>query len=124
MRRRPGQELRGPSTTTRKRKTSAFPSASAPRAAQEYDQKTEEYYDLFADDLTADKDHSVFKLGIKGTLKGVEYEIIGRIRYQDEDEWEKCTWDEWFAVAADGSYHYFVEEEGKSIPTRITRPSP
>ncbi len=93
--------------------TVSVPIGKCSSCGQEYDRKTEEYYDLFADDLTADKDNSVFKLGIKGTLKGVEYEIIGRIRYQDEDEWEKCTWDEWFAVAADGSYHYFVEEEGE-----------
>lgn len=79
----------------------------------EYGRKTEEYYELFADDLTSDKDKSVFKLGVKGTLAGIAYEIVGRIRYQDEDEWEKCTWDEWFAVASDGSYHYFVEEEGE-----------
>jgi hypothetical protein len=91
----------------------SVPIGKCSSCGQEYDQKTEEYYELFADDLTADKDNSVFRLGIKGKLKDVEYEIIGRIRYQDEDEWEKCTWDEWFAVAADGSYHYFVEEEGE-----------
>lgn len=91
----------------------SVPVAKCSSCGVEYDQKTEEYYALFADDLTADKDNSVFKLGIKGTLKGVEYEIVGRLRYQDEDEWEKSTWDEWFAVASDGTYHYFVEEEGE-----------
>jgi hypothetical protein len=90
-----------------------IPIAKCSACGQEYDQKTEEYYGVFADDLSNDKDNSVFKLGTKGKLKNVEYEIIGRIRYQDEDEWEKSTWDEWFAVAADGSYHYFVEEEGE-----------
>ena len=90
-----------------------IPIAKCSSCGQEYDQKTEEYYGVFADDLSVDKDNSVFKLGIKGKLKDVEYEIIGRIRYQDEDEWEKSTWDEWFAVASDGTYHYFVEEEGE-----------
>jgi hypothetical protein len=89
------------------------PVAKCSSCGQEYDRKTEEYYAVFADDLTLDKDASVFKLGVKGTLKGAEYEIIGRIRYQDEDEYEKSTWDEWFAVSADGAYHYFVEEEGE-----------
>ncbi len=91
----------------------SIPIGKCSSCGQEYDRKSEEYYELFADDLTADKDNSVFKLGKKGTLKGVEYEIVGRIRYQDEDEWEKDTWDEWFAVAADGTYHYFVEEGGE-----------
>jgi hypothetical protein len=91
----------------------SIPVAKCSACGKEYDQKTEEYYGVFADDLTVDKDNSVFKLGIKGTLKGVEYEVIGRIRYQDEDEWEKSTWDEWFAVSAAGTYHYFVEEDGE-----------
>ncbi|OHD63636.1 MAG: hypothetical protein A2176_05750 [Spirochaetes bacterium RBG_13_51_14] len=91
----------------------SIPIAKCSACGREYDQKTEEYYGVFADDLTADKDNSVFKLGVKGTLQNIEYEIIGRIRYQDEDEWEKSTWDEWFAVASDGTYHYFVEEEGE-----------
>jgi hypothetical protein len=90
-----------------------IPIAKCSACGKEYDQKTEEYYGVFADDLTADKDNSVFKLGTKGKLKDVEYEIIGRIRYQDEDEWEKSTWDEWLAVSSDGTYHYFVEEEGE-----------
>jgi hypothetical protein len=91
----------------------SIPTAKCSACGQEYDRKTEEYYGVFADDLSSDRDNSVFKLGIKGTLKGVEYEIIGRIRYQDEDDWEKSTWDEWFAVSAVGTYHYFVEEEGE-----------
>ena len=91
----------------------SVPVAKCSSCGVEYDRKTDEYYSVFADDLTADRDNSVFKLGVKGTLRGVEYEIVGRLRYQDEDEWEKSTWDEWFAVAADGTYHYFVEEEGE-----------
>jgi hypothetical protein len=91
----------------------SIPTAKCSACGQEYDRKTGEYYGVFADDLAADRDNSVFKLGIKGALKGVEYEIVGRIRYQDEEEWEKSTWDEWFAVSADGVYHYFVEEDGE-----------
>jgi hypothetical protein len=91
----------------------SIPTAKCSACGQEYDRKTGEYYGVFADDLTADKDSSVFRLGTKGILKGVEYEIIGRIRYQEEEEWEKSTWDEWFAVSTDGAYHYFVEEDGE-----------
>lgn len=90
-----------------------IPLAKCSSCGKEYDQHTTEYYQLFADTLTADKDNSVFKLGAKGTLDGVEYEIVGRLRYQDEDEYEQSTWDEWFAVSADGAYHYFVEEDGE-----------
>jgi hypothetical protein len=64
---------------------------------------------MFTEGLNA----CAFKLGAKGTLGEIEYEIIGRIRYQDEDEWEVDVWDEWLAVASDGTYHWFVEEEGR-----------
>jgi|GEM_PF-435158 len=90
----------------------SIPIAKCLSCSTEYDQKTDEYYKFFADDFLEGKDNSVFKLGIKGTLEGVEYEIIGRIRYQDEEDYEIETWDEWLAVDAEGSYHYFVEEDG------------
>ncbi|TFH41885.1 MAG: DUF4178 domain-containing protein, partial [Chrysiogenales bacterium] len=90
-----------------------IPLAQCASCNHEYDRTTPEYYLFFADDLTYDKDLTVFTLGVKGTLKGVEYEIIGRIRYQEEEEWEKATWDEWFAVSSDGGYHYFIEEDGE-----------
>jgi hypothetical protein len=90
-----------------------IPLAKCSSCGAEFDQHTDEYYQLFADELTTDKDDGVFKLGAKGKLGGVEYEIIGRIRYQDEEEYEKSTWDEWFAVSAEGSFRYFVEEDGE-----------
>ncbi len=80
---------------------------------KEYDQYTGEFYRYFADDFTQDVGNSMFKLGLKGILGGVEYEIIGRIRMQEEDEYEKSTWDEWLAVSSDGVQHYFVEEDGE-----------
>ncbi len=90
-----------------------IPIAKCMSCGTEYGQNTEEYYAVFADVFTYDKDTSVFKLGMKGAIDGVEYEVTGRIRYQDEEEYEKATWDEWFTVSSDGVYHYFVEEEGK-----------
>jgi len=90
-----------------------IPLAKCVQCNNEYDQHTQEYYEVFADDLTADRDSTIFKLGLKGNLRGAGYEIIGRLRYQDEEEYEKATWDEWVAVAEDGSYHYFVEEDGE-----------
>lgn len=79
---------------------------------REYDQHTAEYYVLFAGDFTYDSDATLFKLGLKGKIKNSEYEIIGRLRYQEEEEYEKSTWDEWVAVSEDGVFHYFVEEDG------------
>jgi len=90
-----------------------IPVAKCIQCNTEYDQRTSEYYEVFADDLTSDKDSTVFKLGLKGRLKGKEYEIIGRLRYQEEDEYEKTTWDEWVAISEDGVFHYFVEEDGR-----------
>lgn len=91
----------------------SIPQAKCVQCNKEYDQHTSEYYGVYADELTSDRDATVFKLGLKGKLKGIEYEIIGRLRYQDEEEYEKSTWDEWVAVSGDGSYHYFVEEDGE-----------
>jgi DNA-directed RNA polymerase subunit N (RpoN/RPB10) len=90
-----------------------IPIAQCLSCGNEYDQYSEEYYRYFADDFTYDAENSVLELGLKGTLEGVEYEIIGRIRMQEEEESEKSTWDEWFAVSSDGGYHFFVEEEGE-----------
>ncbi len=91
----------------------SIPIAKCIQCNTEYDQHTSEYYGIFADDLTKDKDSTVFKLGLKGKLKGIEYEIIGRLRYQEEDEYEKSTWDEWVAISEDGVFHYLVEEGGE-----------
>ncbi len=89
------------------------PLAKCVQCGKDFDQHTQEYYHVFADDLTYDKDSTIFKLGLKGTLNNIDYEIIGRLRYQEEEEYEKCTWDEWVAVSADGVFHYFVEEDGE-----------
>ena len=91
----------------------SVPVAKCVSCGKEFDQHSGEYYKIFADTFTFDKDQSVFKLGIKGTLKEVDFEIIGRLRYQDEEEYDKTTWDEWIAISNDGVYHYFVEEEGE-----------
>ncbi|MBN1532573.1 MAG: DUF4178 domain-containing protein [Spirochaetes bacterium] len=93
--------------------TVTIPVAKCVSCGREYDQHTEEYYRVFADSFIQDKDNSAFKLGLKGSISGVGYEIIGRLRYQDEDEYERAVWDEWVAVSDEGSYHYFVEEEGE-----------
>lgn len=89
-----------------------IPIARCLNCGNEYDQYTQEYYEYFSDEFMHDRENTLFKLGLKGELKGVEYEIIGRIRYQDEEEYEIETWDEWLAISSDGVYHWFVEEEG------------
>ncbi len=88
------------------------PVARCLSCGKEFDQHTEEYYKVFADMFTADLGNSALKLGAKGEIDGIEYEIIGRIRYQDEEEWEVDVWDEWLAASSDGTYHWFVEEDG------------
>ena len=74
------------------------PIAKCLSCGKEYDQKTGEYYHVFADKFRAGLDRTALKLGAKGDIDGIEYEIIGRIRYQDEEEWELDVWDEWLAV--------------------------
>jgi len=91
------------------------PVATCLQCGKEYDRYTKEYYSIFSDFFTFDRDVSLLKLGLKGNLHGKEYEIIGRIRYQEEDEYDKATWDEWVAVCQDGTFHYFSEENGSII---------
>lgn len=91
----------------------SVPVATCVQCGKEYDHYSREYYLIFNDLFNFDKDVSLFKLGLKGTLHGKEYEIIGRIRYQEEEEYEKATWNEWIAVCSEGNYHYFSEEGGK-----------
>lgn len=80
----------------------------------EYDQNSDIYYKVRAEDFTSDiKYGTFFTLGMKGTFRDHDYEIIGHIRYQEEDEWETATWDEWCAVDDRGLYHYFVQEGGR-----------
>jgi len=90
-----------------------IPIARCLSCGKEYDQYTREYYEYFSDIFVADMENTVFRLGLKGELRGEEYEIIGRIRYQEEEEYEVATWDEWLAVTPDGVNHWFVEEEGR-----------
>jgi hypothetical protein len=90
----------------------SVPVATCIQCGKEYDRYTKEYYTIFSDFFNFDKDASLLKLGLKGNFRGKEYEIIGRIRYQEEDEYEKSTWNEWVAVCSEGSYHYFSEENG------------
>jgi hypothetical protein len=90
-----------------------IPLAKCVQCGKDYDQRTTEYYHIFADRFNFDKDSTLFSLGLKGTINNIEYEIIGRLRYQEEEEYDKCTWDEWVAVSADGVFHYFVEEDGE-----------
>jgi DNA-directed RNA polymerase subunit N (RpoN/RPB10) len=89
------------------------PIARCLSCGKEYDQHTDEYYTIYADKFSASKDNTLLKLGVKGAIDNIEYEIIGRIRYQEEDEWELSAWDEWLGVSADGGYHWFVEEDGE-----------
>jgi len=95
----------------------SIPVAKCLSCGTEYDPSSEEYYLYFADEFNENSSNSIFKLGMKGKIEGVEYEIIGRLRYkeQDPDDYEEGIWDEWFTVSSDGGFHYFVEEDGKVL---------
>ncbi|MCL2154998.1 MAG: DUF4178 domain-containing protein [Leptospirales bacterium] len=79
----------------------------------EFDQYSGEYYIEFIDSFIFDKDSSVLEIGLKGQLNDIEYEIVGRVRYQDESSYEKSTWDEWILKTPDGNFSYIVEENDK-----------
>jgi hypothetical protein len=68
-----------------------------------------------------------FKLGMQGTIGGVTYQIIGRIRYidtgeefagtsydgdEDDDEDEGSDiWDEWLLLSSEGAYRWISDSE-------------
>ena len=54
-----------------------IPIAKCLSCGKEYDQHTQEYYEFYADTFITDLENTVFKLGLKGVLDGLEYEIIG-----------------------------------------------
>ena len=99
--------------------------AKCKSCGKKFDQHTQVYYEYFAGNFSKDIDTCIFKLGVKGDLDGKTYEIIGHVRYQEEDEYELSVWDEWLAVDSEGTYHWFVEEDGQCfsfeeyVPTSI-----
>lgn len=80
---------------------------------REYDRHTAEYYILFADVFTRDVSDSMLRLGLRGEVRGQRFEIIGRIRYQDERSTGVAVWDEWLVIDGDGEYHWIVERGGR-----------
>jgi len=79
----------------------------------EFDQYSGEYYKEFIDNFIFDKDSSVLEVGLKGSLRNTEYEIVGRVRYQDESAAAKSTWDEWVLKASNGEFACIIEENDR-----------
>jgi hypothetical protein len=48
-----------------------------------------------------------FQLGMQGTLNGESYQIIGRVRYRDDED----VWDEWLLLSAAGAYRWISDSE-------------
>jgi hypothetical protein len=55
------------------------------------------------------KARSVFSIGRTGTMNGIRFEVLGRLRYGYEDGY----WDEWFLQFEDGKCSWITEEEGE-----------
>jgi hypothetical protein len=64
-----------------------------------------------------------FTIGLKGTLEGEAFEIIGRVRYRDD---EGYTWDEWLLLSASGDYRWLSDdaEEGMVLWHAFTPTQP
>lgn len=86
------------------------PVAKCRSCGTEYDRHSKEFYHYFAD-LFADDIDQTFKLGTKGFLGGKAFEIIGRLRYQDEEDYEPDPWDEWVLISEDGWFGYLAEAD-------------
>jgi hypothetical protein len=64
-----------------------------------------------------------FAVGQRGRLREQPFQILGRVRYEDEESY----WDEWYLQFADGSIAWLEEEEGACTLSRaepLTGPVP
>jgi hypothetical protein len=52
------------------------------------------------------------KLGMRGTVGGQEYEIIGRVVYQDDED---DIWDEWLLLSAAGQYVWISDSVNEGM---------
>jgi hypothetical protein len=52
------------------------------------------------------------RVGMRGMLRGREYEVIGRLVFSMQEEGETYTWDEWQLLAPDGHVLYLEHDEG------------
>ena len=50
-----------------------------------------------------------FSVGATGSLRGMHYRVLGRVRYADDESF----WDEWYLELSDGSIAWLEEEEGQ-----------
>lgn len=87
------------------------PVAKCASCGTEYDRHSKEFYHYFADLFADDLDQTTFKLGTKGSLGGKNFEIIGRLRYQDEEDYEPDPWDEWVLISDEGWFGYLAEAD-------------
>lgn len=53
-----------------------------------------------------------FQLGMRGTVGGQEYEIIGRAVYHDDED---DIWDEWLLLSAAGEYVWISDSENEGM---------
>jgi|GEM_PF-1974199 len=53
-----------------------------------------------------------FQLGMRGTISGQEYEIIGRAVYRDD---EGDVWDEWLLLSAAGEYVWISDSANEGM---------
>ena len=52
---------------------------------------------------------SQLHLGIEGSINGINYQVVGRIRYRDTRTYE--WWDEWLLLSQNGQYLWLQEDD-------------
>ncbi|MFN3650474.1 MAG: DUF4178 domain-containing protein [Armatimonadota bacterium] len=58
-----------------------------------------------------------FRVGQRGRLQGRPFQVLGRVRYANEDG----PWDEWYLAFEDGDAAWLEEEEGEYTVSRRER---
>jgi hypothetical protein len=66
------------------------------------------------------KPKSALSIGAEGSLRGVKYQVVGRIRYKDL---KSHRWDEWLLLSEDGQYLWLQEEDWEFMSMRKFTPA-
>ncbi len=87
-----------------------------------FDKDTPEYWRFFADRFVPGKNGLPLAIGMKGTIGEDKFEILGRIRYQEDELYDDSWWEEWYLLSDSGERGFLVVEDGHFEFYTKTRP--
>lgn len=87
-----------------------------------FDKESPEYWRFFADRFVPGKNGLPLAIGMKGKIGEDSFEILGRIRYQEDERYDDSWWEEWYLLSDSGERGFLVVEDGHFEFYTKTRP--